>query len=226
MLVHLALTVPLAIVVAGWDWFDWIRQLNLDGEGTAANLYSGVLWGGVAALAAGQMFWPETPAKTPRWLWVLGWLSVALFATLVAFEEIADVKDAFGRWGKLYPLLEWLNLANLPAGVRWAAVVAVPTAPLAAAAAWVLYASLRRHPALALLTVLALALGAGATLRDGFADLYGTSAAWEVFIEDGSELMAGAILAVVPSWARCLASVARFFPVLRMAPAPVLSRRR
>ncbi len=197
VVVHLALTVPLAILVAGWDWFDWFRQLNLDGEGTAANLYSGILWGAVAALAAGQLCWPETPARTPRWLWVLGWLSAALFAALVAFEEIADVKDALGKWGALYPYLEALSLGDLPGNVRWAAVVAVPIAPLAAAAAWVAYVSLRRHPALALLTVLALALGAGAALRDGFAELYGTTAAWEVFIEDGSELMAGAILAVV-----------------------------
>ncbi len=197
LVVHLALIVPMATIVAGWNWFDWFRQLHLNSEETAGNFYSGILWGAVAALAAGQLVWTDRPAKTPRWLWVLGWLSAALFAALVAVEEILGVKDVFGKWGALYPYLEALGLANLPVSVRWAAVVALPFAPLVAAAAWAAYASLRRHPALAMLAVLALALGAGAILRDGLDHLYGTKVVWEVFIEDASELMAGAILAVV-----------------------------
>lgn len=197
LVVHLALIVPMAFIVAGWDRFDWLRQLYLDSEETAANFYSGILWGAVAALAAAQLFWPEAPAKTPRWLWALGWLSAALFAALVAVEEIVGVKDAFGKWGALYPYLEALGLANLPVSVRWAAAVAVPFAPLAIAAAWVVYVSVRRHPALAMLVVLALVLGAGAILRDGLDHRYGTKVAWEGFVEDASELMAGAILAVV-----------------------------
>ena len=197
LVVHLALTVPLAVLVADWDWFDWFRHLNLDGEGTAANLYSGILWGVVAVLAAGQIFRLEAAASTPRWLWVLGWLSAALLAALVAVDEIANVKDAFGTWGALYPYLEALGVEDLPIGVRWTAVVAVPLAPLAGVAAWVAYVALRRHPALAMLAVLALALGVGAIIRDSLSDLYGTQAAWGTFIEDASELMAGAILAVV-----------------------------
>jgi hypothetical protein len=197
LVVHLALTLPLAVLAADWDWFDWFRHLNLNGEGTAANLYSGILWGIVAALAAGQLFRPEAAARTPRLLWVLGWLSGALIAALVAVEEIASVKDALGKWGTLYPYLEALGFEDLPIGLRWAALVAVPLAPLAAAAAWVAYLSLRRHPALALLTVLALALGAGAIVRDGLDSQYGTKVVWEVFIEDASELVAGAILVVV-----------------------------
>ncbi|MCY4112948.1 MAG: hypothetical protein OXG33_03275 [Chloroflexi bacterium] len=197
LVVHLALTVPLAVLVADWDWFGWLGHLNLDGEGTAANLYSAILWGAVAALAAGQLFRPEATSKTPRWLWVLGWLSAALFAALVAVEELANVKDPFGRWGTLYPYLEALGLEDLPFTIRWVALLAAPFAPLAAAAAWVAYVSLRRQPALAMLAVLALALGVGAIVRDGLSDLYGTQVAWEMFIEDASELMAGAILAVV-----------------------------
>ena len=197
LVAHLALTVPLAVLVAGWDWSGWLGQLNLDGEGTAANLFSAILWGAVAALAAGQLFRSEAAARTPRWLWVLGWLSAALFAALVAVEEIANVKDAFGRSGALYPYLEALGLADLPSTIRWVALVAVPFAPLAVSAAWVVYVALRHHPALAMLTVLALALGAGAIIRDGLVHLYGTQVAWETFIEDASELMAGAILAVV-----------------------------
>lgn len=195
--VHMALTVPLAVLVADWDWFDWFRHFNLDSEGTAANLYSGILWGAVAALAAGQLFRPEAATRTPRWLWVIGWLSAALLAALVAVEEVAGVKNAFGKWGALYPYLEALGVGDLPVTVRWAALVAVPIAPLAAAAAWVAYVSLRRHPALAMLTVAALALGAGAIVRDGLSDRYGTKVAWAMFIEDASEFMASAILAVV-----------------------------
>ena len=194
---HLALIVPMAFIVAGWDRFEWLGQLHLDSEETAANFYSGILWGAVAALAAAQLFRPEARARTPRWLWVLGWLSAALFAALVAVEEIVGVKDLFGQWGALYPYLEALRLANLPVSVRWAAVVALPFAPLAAAAAWVAYVSTRRHPALALLLVLALALGAGAILRDALDHLYGTKVAWPGFVEDASEFMAAAILAVV-----------------------------
>ena len=198
--VHVALTVPSAILPLDWDFPEpgsWFRQLSLDSEGSLANLYSGVLWGTVAALAAAQLLRSAIPARGPRWLWALGWLSAALFAALVAFEELADLKDTLGRWETLDALLASLNLADLPAEVRWAAVVAPLTAPLAAAAGWVLYASLRRHPGLALLTVLALALGVGAALRDGFGELYGTTGTWLLLLEDGSELMAGAILAVV-----------------------------
>lgn len=197
LVVHLALTVPLAVLVAGWDWFDWFRHFNLDSEGTAANLYSGILWGAVAALAVGQLIWTEPAGRTPRWLWVIGWLSAALLAALVAVEEVAGVKNAFGKWGALYPYLEALGLEDLPITIRWAALVAAPLAPLAAAAAWVAYVSLRRHPALAMLTVVALVLGAGAIIRDGLSDRYGTKVAWEMFIEDASELMASAILVVI-----------------------------
>ena len=198
--VHLALTVPLAILAVGWDWPEsgsWFRQLNLDGEGTAANLYSGILWGAFAALAGTQLFRPVPSARGPRWLWVLGWLSAALFAALVAFEELADLKDTLGRWGAFNAFLASVNLSNLPISVRWLAIVGPLGVPLAAAAAWVVFVSVRRHPALALLTVLAVALGMGAALRDGFGELYGTTAAWALFIEDGSEIMAAAILVVV-----------------------------
>ena len=197
--VHLALTAPLAILAVGWDWPEsgsWFQQFNLDGEGTAANLYSGILWGAFAALAVTQLFRPVPSASGPRWLWVLGWLSAALFAALVAFEELADLKDTLGRWQAFNALLASVNLADLPISVRWLAIVGPLGAPLAAAAAWVVFMSVRRHPALALLTVLAVALGMGAALRDGFGELYGTTAAWALFIEDGSEIMAAAILVV------------------------------
>ena len=198
--VHLVLTVPLAILAVSWDWPEpdsWFRQLSLDGEGSAANLYSGILWTAVAALAAAQLFRPALPIRGSRWLRVLGWLSVALIAALVAFEELADLKDTLGRWEALDALLVSMNLADIPFGVRWLAIIGPLGVPLAAAAAWVVFMSVRRHPALALLTVLAVALGIGAALRDGFGDDYGTTSPWLLLLDDCSELMAGAILAVV-----------------------------
>jgi hypothetical protein len=197
---HLALTVPLAILAFGWDLPGrefWSEHLSVDDEGSAAALYAGVLWGVVAALATVQLFHPAVPTRGPRWLWVLGWLSVALFASVVAFEEIAGLKDALGRAEWVTTLLESVRLSDLPGQIRWAAVVAPFAAPLAVAAAWVLYASLRRHPALALLTVLAVALGVSAVLHDGLAHLYGTTGPWLLVLDDGSEFMASAILTVV-----------------------------
>ena len=197
---HLALTVPLIILAGRWNWPGpafVLQELNLDGDGSPAALYAGVLWGAVAALAAVQVFRPAVPTRGPRWLCVLGWCSVALFAGAVAFEEIAGLKDALGRTEWVKALLASVRLADLPAEDRWAAVVAPIAAPPAVAAAWVLYASLRHRPALALLTVLAVALGVSAVLHDGLAHLYGTTGPWLLVLDDGSELMAGAILAVV-----------------------------
>ncbi len=196
LVVHLALTVPLAIVAVSSDWPEtdsWFHQLSLDHEGTVVALYSGILWGAVAALAGAHLGCPVPCAVSgPRWLWRLGWFSVALIAALVAFEELAELKDTLGQWAALDS-----PLASITPELRWLVVVAVVGAPLAAAAGWALYASLRRHPALALLTVLAVALGVGAALRDGFGVHYGTTSPWVLLLDDGSELMASAILAVV-----------------------------
>ena len=194
------LTVPLAFLAAGWNWplpAAWFHRLDLNAEGSAANLYSGILWGIVAALAAAQLLRPVIAMRGPQWLWPLGWLGAALFAALVAFEEIASLKNTFARSEWLAELLATLNLSDLPLQVRWAVVIAPLAAPLAAAAGWALYASLRHRPALALLTVLALALGVSAVLHDGFTDHYGSTSPWVLLLDDGAEHMAGAILAVV-----------------------------
>lgn len=197
---NLVLTVPLAFLAAGWNWplpAAWLHRLDLNAEGSAANLYSGILWGIVAALAAAQLLRPVIAMRGPQWLWPLGWLGAALFAALVAFEEIVGLKNTLARSEWLAELLATLNLSDLPLQVRWAVVIAPLAAPLAAAAGWALYASLRRRPALALLTVLALALGVSAVLHDGFTDHYGSTSPWVLLLDDGAEHMAGAILAVV-----------------------------
>ena len=197
---NVTLTLPLALFASGWYWpgFDgWFQHLNLDSEQSAANWYSSGLWATVAVLAAAQLFRPPPALSHPRWLWILGWIAVALFAALIAWEESVSIKDALNRWDQSELLLARLNLAGLPASIRWAAIVMVLTVPLAALSGWVFYTSLRQKPALLLLTALALALGLGAILRDGFGVLYGTTRWWGMYLDDGSEIMAGAILAVV-----------------------------
>jgi len=197
---NVGLTLPLALFAANWYWpgfHDWFQHLNLDSEQSAANWYASGLWATVAALAAAQLFRLPPALRHPRWLWSLGWIAVALFAALVAWEEAASIKDTARQWDQSEALLARLNLADLPTGIRWAATVMVLSAPLAALAGWVLVTSLRRHPALLLITLLAIALGAGAILRDGFGVLYGTTHWWGTYLDDASEIMAGAILAVV-----------------------------
>lgn len=197
---NVALTLPLAFFASGWLWpgfYEWFEHLNLDNEQSAANWYASGLWVTVAILAAAQLVRPPPPATRARWLWCLGWIAVALFAALVAWEEVASIKDTARQWEQSEALLARLNLAGLPTGIRWAATGVVLTAPLAALSGWVLYSSLRQQPALLLLTALAVALGLGAILRDGFGVLYGTTHWWGTYLDDASEIMAGAILVVV-----------------------------
>ncbi len=195
---NVALTLPLAFFASGWygpGFLDWFQHLNLDSEQSLANWYASGLWAMVAVLAAAQLFRPSPDFRRPRWLWSLGWIAVALFAGLIAWEEALSIKDT--QWDQSESLFASLGLADLPTGIRWAGIIGVLSAPLAVLAGWVVFTSLRRNPALLLLTALALALGLGAILRDGFGVLYGTTHWWATFLDDGSEVMAGAILAVV-----------------------------
>ena len=197
---NVAVTLPLGLFASGWygpGYLDWFQHLNLDSEQSLANWYSSGLWAAVALLAAAQVFRPPPDYRHPRWLWTLGWIAVALFAALIAWEEAVSIKDTIRRWDQSEPILARLNLADLPTGIRWAAIVAVLSAPLAVLSGWVLFTSLRQRPALLLLIALALALGLAAILRDGFGVLYGTTHWWGIFLDDGSEVIAGAILAVV-----------------------------
>jgi hypothetical protein len=197
---NIAITLPLALFASGWFWpgFEELFQhLNLDSEESAANWYASGLWATVTVLAAAQLIRPLPASSHARWLWVLGWIAVTLFAALIALEEAASIKDTLKQWDQSQSLLERLGLADLPSGIRWAATVGVLSAPFAALAGSALYTSLRRKPALQLLTALALALGLGAVLRDGFGVLYGTTHWWGTYLDDGSEVMVGAILAVV-----------------------------
>lgn len=190
------------VLVALSAWAEWgdppvSQQLILNEERSAANLYSVLLWGAVAALAAAQLFRSATPVRGPRWLGALGWLSVAALAALVAVEELIALKDSLGYRQTLQALQASMNLTDVPPKDRWLPMVAPLIALLAAAGIWGAYPTLRRHPALALLTGVAVTVGVGAVLRDVFARAQYMSPVWKHFLEEGSELMAGATLAVV-----------------------------
>ena len=141
---HVVFVVPWALVA---DW-GWLMQLSPDTEGGAANVYSGILWGSVGVLGAVQLLRPRMAARGPRWLWVVGWLSLAMLAAFVAFEEFAELKAS----AAVHVAMRWLNLG---VHLGWLVLFVSFATPLVAAAGWVLYTSLRRRPRLALLTALA-----------------------------------------------------------------------
>ncbi|MCY3784721.1 MAG: hypothetical protein OXG79_13190 [Chloroflexi bacterium] len=192
----LALNVILAVVSALAEWGDSpaSQEVILNREQTAANLYAAIIWGAVAVLAGAQLFRSATPVRGPKWLGALGWLSVALLAALVAAEELTQLKD---RLGYHQALQASMNLSDVPPRDRWLPMVAPLVALLAATASWGAYPTLRRHPALALLTGVAVTVGLGAVLRDVFAGTQYMSPVGKHFLEEGSELMAGATLVVV-----------------------------
>ena len=133
----------------------------------------------------------------------LGWLSAAFFIALVAFEELHRQVDAISIVGPA------LGLMDLPDEFRWVLVAAPLAAPLAAAAAWVLFAAQRGHPARALLTVLVIALSLGSLIQDAIDDMLinsllvsslgfpaGPWGLWWIF-EEGAEFMAAAALGTI-----------------------------
>ena len=169
----------------------WIEQLEADTEGTPANTYSSVVWGAVALLAVAQLLRP-TPSSQRRWLWRLGWLSVALLTALIAFEESVSLKET--STASVDSAIQKLEV--VPSGFHWLSVVAVPLAAPLAAAGWVLVTSQRGHPARALVLVVVASLFAGAIFQD--ADVLSvTNVAWRRFIEEGMELMGATALGVI-----------------------------
>ena len=172
-----------------------IRQLEADSETSLANTYSAVVWGVVAVLAVAQLL--RSPASSRRrWLWRLGWLSVALLAALIALEERASLKDAIGRLTLPVDLAPIPIREALPRHTHWLAVVAPLLAAPLAAAGLVLLTSQRLHPARALLTLLAIVFVACPLVLDSYA-LDFAPIPWSIFLEEGSELSAAAILVVI-----------------------------
>ena len=165
--------------------------------------YSGVLFGVVAALAAAQALRPPPTRSGPRWLWTLGWLSAALFIALVAVWEVHQWMDVSSF------VAPALGLRELSPQFRWVLVAAPLAALPAAAVLWVMVTAQRGHPASMLLTGLAFVLALNALIHDVLPNplLYHLSTIWlgspkygavlKGHVEEGSELMAAAALAVV-----------------------------
>ena len=127
---------------------------------------------------------------------MVGWLSVALLAALIAFEEWFSLKHWVGTRAASVEL-SVLDLKLVPSGARWLlAVVPILAIPLAAAG-WVLYKSQRGRPASGLLTVLAALLAIEAVAQDAFNVLGIPFLAYARFLEEGSEVVAAATLVVV-----------------------------
>ena len=203
---NLVLVLLSALDRLGWGWLvpgDWLGYLHATTEWSPADRYSGLLFGAVAVLAAVQALRPPPIHGGSRWLWTFGWLSLAVFVGLVAFDELT-------RGVRTIPVLApALGRSGLSPPVPWV-LVAVPLAAPLAAGGWVLVASQRGHPARALVTVVAVALALIGLILDANTDLllYSGLVKWAGFPaaasgalyevpEEGSEIMAAAALAVV-----------------------------
>ena len=160
----------------------WVSPLEANYEGTPLNTYSIVLWSLVAALALVQV---ARPADGRRWLWLAGWISAAGIAAMIAVEEYFDFKGSFGHQ------LAWLEFIS--SDVRWEFIVAPFVAVPGAIAGYVVYRSVTRYPGLSMLSVAACTF-AIITLSH---DISVSSNWWVDFIEEGSEMLLGAVLAVI-----------------------------
>ena len=159
----------------------WVIPLEANYEGTPLNAYSIVLWSLVAALALAQA---ARPAAGRRWLWLVGWLCAGGIAALIAAEEHYEWKGSLGYQ------VEWLEFIALH--VRWEVVAAPFVALPGAMAGYVIYRSVTRFPALAMLSV-----AAGILAFASLAHEVVQYNLWMDLIEEGSEMILGAILAVI-----------------------------
>ena len=159
----------------------WVIPLEANYEGTPINTYSIVLWSIVAALALAQV---ARPAAGRRWLWLAGWICAGGLAALIAMEEHYEWKTAFGYE------VEWLEFIVYT--VRWEVVAAPFVAVPGALAGYVIYRSVTRIPALAMLAVAACIFAISSLAHEIVQ--YNL---WMELIEEGSEMILGSILAVI-----------------------------
>ena len=160
----------------------WVIPLEANYEGTPLNTYSIVLWSMVAALALAQVV---RPAAGRRWLWLSGWICAGGLAALIAAEEHYDWKGSLGSQ------VQWFEFVS--STVRWEVVVAPFAALPVALAGNVIYRSVSRLPALAMLSAAA-CFFAFVTLSH---DIGASNNLWIDLIEEGSEMTLGAILIVI-----------------------------
>ncbi len=167
---------------------DWLSNLSLYKQRSAGSNYAGGLLIAVAILGAVQLLRPR-PIYLARWLWIIGWVSVAGSAVSIAFIDLSERID-----------LESLILGEtLP--LAWRAVVASAAALLLAPGSYVFWVSQRGHPARALLTALAFMLAVGSFVRDHLTKIY-VGNWWNYdylsnFLEETWEFLAVLIVIVV-----------------------------
>ena len=113
-----------------------------------------------------------------------GWLVVGAAAAVIAAEEHYELKGQLGHQ------VAWLD--PIPITIRWEVVVAPFVAVPGAIAGYVLYKSVAKHATLSLLFAVACVLF--------FASLAHEIVQYNVWmdlLEEGSEMMAGALMAVI-----------------------------
>ncbi len=160
----------------------WVTPLESNIEATPINTYSIVLWSLVAALALAQVV---RPAAGRRWLWLAGWLCAGGLAAIIAVEEHYDWKGSLGSQ------VQWFEFVATT--VRWEVVVAPFVALPGAMAGYVIYRSVTRIPALALLSAAA-CIFAIVTISH---DIGASNNLWIDLIEEGSEMILGSVLVVI-----------------------------
>lgn len=141
-----------------------------------------------AVLGIVQAFRPR-PERVPRWLWPIGWVSVAGSALVVVVVDLS----------------EYVDFGNLITGkaieLGWLSVITILVAPVLACGALVFWTSQLGHPSRVMLAGLVFILGGGAVLRDILTRHYsGTS--WDRdyltnYLEESWELLSVLIVIVL-----------------------------
>lgn len=171
-----------------WPWFSgWVDHLNSEIDTSLGNAWSVTLWILVVALAIAHL---RQKPQARRWIWIAGWSSFAILAAVIALLE---THDSFrNQFDGAVPI------EGIARHLHWMILAAPLALPLMVLAGSVLWAIVGRNPTLRILAGVAVVLGFLAVVRDSVFYLYDPARNdWPLFLEDGSEIMAAAILVVV-----------------------------